>query len=292
MAKSKSQKKQQQKQQQSGGAGAADNALKVFGDSNSQHAVSNKDNTIAMNGSVPTMKGGKRVGGFTPPKVNGEPEDNYTSEVEFTPNSDGTTPVGDANKPTMLESVNKSVKGFFGVGDKQDVPNESMGGGKQSKKQLRKTIKKQLQQLKKGGASLSFSEYSPASQSGASSQTATVTATQQTNAAQQTTEGMRHHSSGSRGASASYRGGQGKQGVNAVLKGLDKVGDKLSKQQLQQLNQQLDKLQHQQGGVGLSEIVVPLVLIYASQKYSQGKTVKNKSKSMRKSMRKYQQLSK
>jgi hypothetical protein len=262
MAKSKSQKKQQK-----GGEGAADNAIKVFGNMNDQHAVDDKNNAIAMNGpgSAPAMKGGKSVMSMI-----------FGPEEQAKPVTD---PV--VRKEEVVVSTEPGV-----------------AGGKQSKKQLQKTIKKQLKQLKKGGASLSFSEYSAApaaaAQPGASAQTATVT--QQTTAAQQTTEGYRHHQtvSAGRGATASYRGGQGKQGVDAVLKGMDKAGDKLSKQQLQQLNQQLDKLQQQQqqGGVGLSEIVVPLVLLYASQKYAQGKTAKKNAKSLSKSMRSSRKFSK
>jgi len=69
----------------------------------------------------------------------------------------------------------------------------------------------------------------------------------------------------------------------------------MSKQQLQQLNQQLDKLQkqqQQQGGVGLNEIVVPLVLLYASQKYAQSKTAKKNVKSFSKSLRNSRKFSK
>jgi hypothetical protein len=266
MAKSKSQKKQSKQQ---GGEGAADNAIKVFGNTNDQHAVSDSDNTIAMNSSAsaqaqaPGMKGGKSVMTML-----------------------GLAPAEQA-QPVSEPVVDEKKEGEVGAST------EAIVGGKQSKKQLQKTIKKQLKQLKKGGASLNFSEYSSAPQPGASTQTATVNAMPQTDASHQINEGMRHHSS-SRGGVASSRGGQGKQGVDAVLKGLDKAGDKMSKQQLQQLNQQLDKLQQQQqqGGVGLSEIVVPLVLLYASQKYAQGKTAKKNAKALSKSLRTSRKFSK
>jgi len=56
--------KKQQQQQMSGGEGAADWALKAYGDANQQHAVSATDNTIAVNpsscGATATMKGGAR----------------------------------------------------------------------------------------------------------------------------------------------------------------------------------------------------------------------------------------
>jgi hypothetical protein len=210
MAKSKSQKKQSKQQEQSGGDGAADHALKVFGNMNDQHAVSSIDNTIVM-------KGG---------------------ELDF-----------------LQEK-------------KQDSPEVApVSGGKQSKKQLKNTIKKQLKQLKQqGGESLKFSEYSSATQSDSTPST--------------TDARVAVHANGD----GNQTGGDGKQ-LN-LQKGFLKAGDKMSKQQLQQLNQQLDKLQQQQqGGVGLNEIVVPLILLYASQGYGQGKTAKKSMTSVRKSLR-------
>jgi hypothetical protein len=55
----------QQQNQMSGGEGAADWGLKTFGDANQQHALSNTDNTIAVNppascGASAAMKGGAR----------------------------------------------------------------------------------------------------------------------------------------------------------------------------------------------------------------------------------------
>ena len=211
MAKSKSQKKQSKQQQQSGGDGAADHAIKVFGNMNDQHAVSSIDNTIVM-------KGGE------------------------------------------LDVLQEKKQ------DSSEVAQVS--GGKQSKKQLKNTIKKQLKQLKQqGGESLKFSEYSSATQSDS-----TLPTTEAKVAVHATEDG---NQSG---------GDDGKQ-LN-LQKGFLKASDKMSKQQLQQLNQQLDKLQQQQqGGVGLNEIVVPLILLYASQKYSKGKTAKKSVKSVRKSLR-------
>ena len=211
MAKSKSQKKQSKQQQQSGGDGAADHAIKVFGNMNDQHAASSINNTIAMKG-------------------------------------------GDMD---IFEK------------EKQDSTKQvPVSGGKQSKKQLKNTIKKQLKQLKQqGGESLKFSEYSSATQP---------------DSTQSTTEAkVAVHATGD----GNQTGGDGKQ-LN-LQKGFLKAGDKMSKQQLQQLNQQLDKLQQQQqqGGVGLNEIVVPLILLYASQGYGQGKTAKKSMTSVRKSLR-------
>jgi hypothetical protein len=253
MAKSKSQKKQQK-----GGEGAADNAIKVFGNANDQRAVSENNNTIAMNGTssvqAPAMKGGKGI----------------LSSLGLT---------SEEPKPVVGEEVKE---GAVGEETKEGafVNPSPVVGGKQSKKQLQKTIKKQLKQLKQQGGSLSFSEYSPATQPGAAPK-----------------EGMTDDAADTYGAPGSVltqKGGEGKQGIDAVLKGFMKAGDKMSKQQLQQLNQQLDKLQQkqQQGGVGLNEIVVPLVLLYASQKYAQGKTAKKNAKPLSKSMHSSRKFSK
>jgi len=60
-----SRRQNKQQKQMSGGEGAADYAKSVFGDANQQHAVSNTDNTIAVNppascGAPAPMKGGAR----------------------------------------------------------------------------------------------------------------------------------------------------------------------------------------------------------------------------------------
>jgi hypothetical protein len=240
MAKSKSQKKQSKQQKQQGGEGAADHALKVYGGVNEQRAVSDIDNTIATNGQgvasvgAPVADAPSMKGGFWP----------------FT--SDANAVVVAEKKPLMVNGENGMVNGENGMALKTDP----LVGGKQSKQQLQKTIMKQLKQLKQQGGSLGFSEYSSSPQPVVEGNTdmpivpdAAVPSGQQ--------------------------GGQGQQKFD-LLKGFTKAGDKLSKQQLQSLNQQLDKVQkqQQQGGVGLNEIVVPLVLLYASQKYAEGKTVK------------------
>jgi hypothetical protein len=92
------------------------------------------------------------------------------------------------------------------------------------------------------------------------------------------------------------KGGNGPDPAKSLFSNVEKAfsqkGGKLSKQQLQSFSQQLDKLQQQQqqqqqqGGVGLNEIVVPLLLLYASQKYAQGKNTKKNAKSFSKSVRK------
>ena len=269
MAKSKSQKKQQKQQ---GGEGAADNALRVFGDINSQHAVSDKNNTIAMKGpaqvagQVPTMKGGKSFLG-----VLGLEED-----------------------PEKKESVDSIAP---------------LVGGKQSKKQLQKTIKKQLKQLKKGGASLSFSEYSSAPQPAAGNEGMTGPLPPPPPEGGQGPPPPPPNGGqgpppppGPPGAQGpppppppSQMGGQGKTAATDVVTRLFmKAGNKMSKQELIELNQQLNKIQkqQQQGGVGLSEIVVPLVLLYASQKYAQGKTAKKNAKSFSKSLHNSRKFSK
>jgi hypothetical protein len=187
MAKSKSQKKQSKQQQQSGGDGAADHALKVFGNMNDQHAVSSIDNTIAM-------KGG---------------------ELDF-----------------LQEK-------------KQDSPEVApVSGGKQSKKQLKNTIKKHLKQLKQqGGESLSFSEYSSIAQPVAAPST--------------TDAKVAVHATGD----GNQTGGDGKQ-LNLQI-GFLKAGDKMSKQQLQELNQQLDKLQNGRVALGHTSLLQPRLLTRA-----------------------------
>jgi hypothetical protein len=149
-------------------------------------------------------------------------------------------------------------------------------GGQQSKKQLQKNILGLLKQLKQnkqhGGSSLSFSTYSAAPQFdvGAKDGFAKIEVGQSSAG-----EGLKM-----------LKGGNSQQ--LDLQKGLQKAGGKMSKQQLQQLKQQLDKLkqqQQQQGGVGLNEIVVPLILFYASQRYVPGKTAKKSIRSVRKSVR-------
>jgi len=269
MAKSKSQKKQQKQQ---GGEGAADNALRVFGDINSQRAVSDKNNTIDMKGpaqaagQVPTMKGGNGI---------------------------------------------LDIGNLFGSAENDSTP---VVGGKQSKKQLQNTIKKQLKQLKQGGASLSFSEYSSAPQPVVGNEGMTGPPLPPPEGGQGPPLPPPEGGQGpplpppeggqgpppppgppGQGPPPPKMGGQGKTKIDNILTAFTKAGGKMSKQQLQQLNQQLDKLQkqqQQQGGVGLNEIVVPLVLLYASQKYAQGKTAKKNAKSFSKSLRNSRKFSK
>jgi hypothetical protein len=143
--------------------------------------------------------------------------------------------------------------------------------GKKSKQQLQNIIKKQLQQLqqqqKQQGGGLAFSDYaaSPAAPAAAPADT-----------------------------KASIPVQKGGQDIDAV-KMFSKVGGKMSKQQLQQLAQQLQQQQQQQqqgqqGGVGLTEVLAPLILLYTSQKYGKGKTAKPHRKSMRRTMRKSRKL--
>ena len=237
MAKGKSQKKQSKQQ---GGDGAADHAIEVYGDTNSQHAVSSNNNTIAMNdGTITSMKGGKGK-----------------NEEEIVGGSNGDV----VEEPSLLERLNPFASTI-----------ETTSGGKQSKQQLQKQIMKQLKQLKQqGGSPLSFSEFSSSPQ-----------------LAQEASAKVTVNASGNQSG-----GSDGKQ--LDLQKGFLKAGSKLSKQQLQSLNQQLDKLQkqQQQGGVGLNEIVVPLILLYASQKYAEGKTTKKNMKNVRKSLRKSMRFSK
>jgi hypothetical protein len=79
--------------------------------------------------------------------------------------------------------------------------------------------------------------------------------------------------------------------LDKLAAGFKQSGGRLSKQQLSLFSQQLEKLQQkQQGGVGLNEIIVPLILLYATQRYSQGKTFKSKGKPLRKSIRRSRQF--
>jgi hypothetical protein len=169
----------------------------------------------------------------------------------------------------------KFLEGFFGQSSKKEEQ-PPVVGGKQSKQQLQKTIKKQLKQLKQqGGASaLSFSEYSAVPQNAV-----VPDANASTGAA---TESF---------ARATMRGGQDGENAPAavgdLMKGFMKAGSKLSKDELANFSSELSKLQQQkqQGGVGMNEIIVPLILLYASQKYSQGKTARNAARPMRRTMR-------
>jgi hypothetical protein len=172
---------------------------------------------------------------------------------------------GDMNQQQPVSNIDNTIamSGSSGSAHVSSMPTPSMAGGKKSKRKLQDEIKNQLQQLQQqGGASLSFSDYSSQPASASVAKVAVNTS------------------------------GTGNQtGGNAMSlnlqKGIAKVGGKMSNHDLQSLNQQLTKLQQQQqqGGVGLSEIVVPLVLLYASQRYARGKTVKKSFNSMRKSRR-------
>ena len=187
-----------------------------------------------------------------------------------------------------------------------------MGGKSQlSKQQLQKSILKQLQQLKQsGGSSLAFSDYSasaagPASTVGASSASEQFSLSELPSALSGAMSGAGSSSQQlpqsvsantnvplkvETGAAPSVPkvGGSGPDmfSLDKLASGFKQSGGKLSKQQLTLFSQQLDKLQQkQQGGVGLNEIIVPLILLYATQRYSQGKTFKSRGKPMRKTLR-------
>jgi hypothetical protein len=248
MAKSKSQKQQQQQQQQQQqvGGGATEYGAATYGGPGQQHADPKFGNSISANAQAPTMMGGK-------------------SQL--------------------------------------------------TKQQLQQSITKQLRQLKQsGGSSLAFSDYSasaagPASQVGATSASESFSLSSLSGA-------LSGQASGSAapavppsvaaninvplkvetgapavgaGPSAGPKvGGSGPEmfSLDKLASGFKQSGGKLSKQQLSLFSQQLDKLQqNQQGGVGLNEIIVPLILLYATQRYSQGKTFKAKGKPLRKSLR-------
>jgi len=241
MARRQSQRKQSKQQ---GGIGTSDQALKVYGGIGQQHSESDVSNKIATNG------------GQNPAAVPAAPG----------------TPQAAPSAPTMKGG--KFLEGLLGQSSKKEEQ-APVVGGKQSKQQLQKTIKKQLKQLKQqGGASaLSFSEYSSVPQNAV-----VPNANESADAA---TESF---------ARATMRGGEDGDNAPAVgdlMKGFMKAGSKLSKEELENFSSQLSKLQQQkqQGGVGMNEIIVPLILLYASQKYSQGKTARNAARPMRRTMR-------
>jgi hypothetical protein len=276
----KSQKQQQQKQQQQqhhqqqqqGGEGAAEWALKVFGNTNDQRAVSEHNNAIAM-------KGGKGPSEPSNPSLLGKVQEMFNNPTE--PNSANTpNPLPEVPEPEAAVKLPESKEAVV----KPPVIEPTLGG-QQSKKQLQKNIVSLLKQFKQqGGSSLSFSEYSSASQStGASQHTG---ASQDGFAKLAVSEGIEMPKM------------FGKSGGNLqkvdLQKGLQKAGSRMSKQQLQQLKQQLEHLkqQQQQGGVGLNEIVVPLILLYASQRYTKGNASKKNIKSINTAVRKSLRLSK
>lgn len=241
MAKRQSQRKQSKQQ---GGMGTSDQALKVFGGIGQQGPESDVSNKIATNG------------GQNPVAI---------------PAAPGAPPAA----PTM--NGGKIFEGLFGESSESSKKEEQapVVGGKQSKQQLQKTIKKQLKQLKQqGGASaLSFSEYSAVRQN--------AVVPDANASAGAATESF---------ARATMRGGKDGDNAHAVgdlMKGFMKAGSKLSKDELEKFSSELSKLQQQkqQGGVGINEIIVPLILLYASQKYSQGKTARNAARPMRRTMR-------
>jgi len=53
------------------------------------------------------------------------------------------------------------------------------------------------------------------------------------------------------------------------------------------MQQQQQHQSQQQGGVGMSDVIVPLLLLYASQRYGRGKTAKSNAKSMRRGSRRF-----
>ena len=152
------------------------------------------------------------------------------------------------------------------------------GQSELSKQQLQKSILKQLKLLKQSGGGLAFSDYSSS---------VSVPSTQVSPSVAANTNVPLKIESGVSDSSSKVGGSEsGMLSLGNLTSGFTKSGGKLSKQQLTLFSEELDKLQQkQQGGVGLNEIIVPLILLYATQRYSQGRTFKSKSKSMRRSMR-------
>jgi len=154
-----------------------------------------------------------------------------------------------------------------------------VGGQSQlSKQQLQKSILKQLKLLKQSGGSLAFSDYSSSASVPSAEVAPSVAAN--TNVPLKIESGVAPSGPTVGGSESDMLS------LGNLTAGFTKSGGKLSKQQLSLFSQELDKLQQkQQGGVGLNEIIVPLILLYATQRYSQGRTFKSKSKSMSRSMR-------
>lgn len=136
------------------------------------------------------------------------------------------------------------------------------GGKSQTKEQLQQLINKQLKKLKIGGAlpPLAPADYNKV-EGAVSVETMPVT--------------IGKH-------------GGAQQDLLTLFK---QTGKKFSKQQLKDVEEHLEHFnqqqQQQQGGVGLNEVLAPVILLYASQVYGKGKTAKNPSeKKFRKSLRK------
>lgn len=258
MAKNNSQKKRSRRQQQQqGGEGGPTNALTVFGNMNEQKAAPGGGNLIQMNGQsqsqAPNMNGGQSDGGFLKGLFSNSQAPTASSEIPAP-----SVPTGSNTSNTSTGSTGSTTStAHYGVGQSKS------GGRNPSKQQLQKNILKQLKQLKQQGGKMGFAEYQL--KSGGFGAPAALQQLQS--------------------QSPPTTGGEG-QGPD-LLKGFMKAGGKLSKQELHSLNQQLNQLQQQQqqGGVGLNEIVVPLILLYASQRYALGKTMKKNTPSVRKSRR-------
>jgi hypothetical protein len=92
-----------------GGEGAAENALRVFGDGNQQHAVSENDNTIAMNGAAVAAA-------VEPVKVGGNHHENNN-------NNGGSWGKGGISKKRLMKLMKQSKI------SKNDYNNVAMAGG-------------------------------------------------------------------------------------------------------------------------------------------------------------------
>jgi hypothetical protein len=289
MGKNKSQKKQ--KQLFIGGDGGADHAIKVYGNMNQQHAVSANDNTIAVAPVMGSMVGGADVLSQNAPVGKFGQVDPQQNEAS--PES---------------ASVLDKIANIFSTDEKKTV-----SGGKFTKKDLQKLINSQLKNIKKHGGSgnmpLTFGYVDNNTAQIANSLNnvsagASVSGSQPVVANVQvatTAEGLHalkqggglialspmELSSGPAAVSGSVAEGLnvvGKHGGNPLpnvvgltqlAKVFPKVGGKLQKEELVNLHAQLEKLeQNQQGGVGLEELIVPAILLYATHRYGKGATSK------------------
>ena len=301
MGKNKSQKKQ--KQLFMGGAGGADHAIKVYGNMNQQHAVSANDNTIAV-APVMSMTSG---GAFDLPLVNTnrDGQDGQTISSSETENkgvfsritkglsngisnmfSAGPTKTGGKfTKKDLQKLINKQLKNIKKHGGSGNMPltfgyvdnntsqnanslnNVSAGASVSGSQPVVANVQvattaEGLNALKRGGGLIALSPME------LSSGPATLPK-------------MNEVMSGSVSEGENIMGKHGGTLMNSVVS-LDKLatsfrvaGGKLQKEELLNLHAQLEKLEkNQQGGVGLEELIVPAILLYATHRYGKGATSK------------------
>jgi hypothetical protein len=296
MEKRRSQKQQQQRQRQSGGTGTAEHALSVYGGINDQRAAGPNTNVIAMRapGASP-MQGGSSQNYSKKSKK--QLQKSVKHQLQQLKQSGGSLGFSDYSSSVPAKPVDTFVSSGSpntglglglappAVGAGSSEPMSMKVGGKKGKK----SKKGQTSQPSQTSQSSQSSQPSQSSHSDVVGQVAAALA----GAATIANEARGFFTSADPNADPNSDN-DAQTGGQTPLDLFNKVGGKLSKQQLQDFSQQLDKLQQQQhqqqqqqqGGVGLNEVIAPLLLMYANQRYAQGKTAKSNVKSMRRSMRK------